>query len=365
MLILILLGGAAAIGVLIALSDGAAKTAIRPGSAGALPNGSVVALGLAGPLAVGADGALYVADVARDRVLVRVPGGRFRVVVGDSRVGFSGDGGPAVHAELSAVSDLMFGPNGSLYIADGGRVRVVSRDGVIRTIAGDGRAPRMLRINGEGRVPQLIAKGTPALSAALGTPRWIARSGTPLSIASSPSGQLYISTGSQILRLTTAGKLEPVRIVVETGPLKGRPLYGGFGPIAVDAHGDIDVAGFNGWAIWQVTPNDVAHEVGYARRTGGGYAVLQPGPNGAIYGESGSKVVRIEAHKLVPTFTFNKRLRGQYFPLTYFAISPNGTTYADDIPGGDGFGFEAHQQLRSVSNDHTRLLWQEQNAAAK
>lgn len=220
-----LLGGAAAIGVLIALRrDGAAKTATGAGSAGALPNGPAVALGLAGPLAVGSDGALYVADVARDRVLVRVPGGRFRVVVGDGRVGFAGDGGPAVHAELSVVSDLVFGPDGALYIADGGRVRVVSRDGVIRTIAGDGRVPRMLTLKGEGRVPQLIANGTPALSAALGTPRSIARSGTPLSIASSPSGQLYISTGSQILRLTTAGRLDTVRIIVKSGPLNSALL---------------------------------------------------------------------------------------------------------------------------------------------
>jgi hypothetical protein len=364
-LVLMLLGGAAAIAALIPLRSGAAKTATSAASAGALPTGPVVALGLAGPLAVSSGGALYVADVARDRVLVRVPGGRFRVVAGDSRIGFSGDGGTAVHAELSAVSDLVFAPNGALYIADGGRVRVVSRDGVIRTIAGDGRAPRMLTIKGEGQVPQLIANGTPALSAALGTPRWIARSGTPLSIASSPSGQLYISTGSQILGLTAGGKLDPVHIIVKTGPLKGRPLYGDFGPIAVDTHGDIDVAGFNGWAIWQVAPNGVAHEVGYARRSGGDYAVLQAGPNGAVYGESGSAILQIEADKLVQTFTFNERLRGQYFPLTYFALSPNGTIYADDIPGGDGFGFEAHQQLLSVSNDHTRLLWQEQNAAPK
>lgn len=362
---LMVLSGAAGLAVLIASGDGSVPTPTGAGTAGVLPTGAVAALGLAGPLAVASDGALYVADVARDRVLVRLGDGRFRVVVGDGRVGFAGDGGPAVHAELSAVSDLVFAPDGSLYIADGGRVRVVSRDGVIRTIAGDGRAPRMLTIRGEGQVPQLIANGTPALSAALGTPRWIARSGTPLSIALSPNGQLYISTGSQILRLTAAGKLDPVRIIVKTGPLKGRPLYSDFGPIALDAHGDIDVAGFNGWAIWQLAPNGVAHEVGYARRSGGDYAVLQPGPNGAIYGEDGSAILRIKAHELIPTFKFNERLRSQYFPLTYFAISPNGTTYADDIPGGDGFGFEAHQQLLSASNGHIRLLWQEKNAAPK
>jgi len=357
-LISMLLSGAAVLAVLIAPSDGPAAGATGAGTAGLLPTGPVAALGLAGPLAVAPDSGLYVADVARDRVLVRLPDGRFRVVAGDGRVGFSGDGGPAVHAELSAVSDLVFAPDGSLYIADGGRVRVVSRDGMIHTVAGDGRAPRMLTIRREGQVPQLIANGTPALSAALGT-----FAGIPLSIALSPSGQLYISTGSQILRLTAAGKLDPIRIIVKTGPLKGQPLYGDFGPIAVDAHGDIDVAGFNGWAIWQVPPNGVAHEVGYARRSGGGYAVLQPGSNGAIYGESGPAMLRIEAHKLVPTFTFNNQIHGEYFSLTYFALSPNGTIYADEIPGN--IGFEAHQRLLSASNGHIRVLWQEKNAAPK
>jgi hypothetical protein len=47
-------------------------------------------------------------------------------------------------------------------------------------------------------------------------------------------------------------------------------------------------------------------------------------------------------------------------PLTYFAVSPNGTIYADDIPGDEGF--EAHQQLLSVSDRHIRLLWQEHDA---
>lgn len=373
-----LLAGAAVIAVLIASSNGQAPSPTGPGTAGLLPTGRAAALGLSGPLAVAPDGALYVADVARDRVLVRLRDGRFRVVAGDGRVGFAGDGGPAVRAELSAVSDLVFAPDGSLYIADGGRVRAVSRDGVIRTIAGDGRAPRMITqtvvtccgrlgdtITGKGQVPQLIADGTPALSAALGSPPYGSiRSGSPLSIALSPSGQLYISTGSQILRLIAGGKLDPVPIVIKTGPLMRLPLYDlGFGPIAVDAHGDIDVAGFNGWAIWQLAPNGVAHEVGYARLSGGGYSVLQPGPDGAIYSESGSAILRLEAHKLVPTFTFNQRLRDQYFPLTYFTFSRTGTIYADDLAGGNGF--EAHQQLLSANDGHLRLLWQEKNAAPR
>ena len=90
-------------------------------SVGGLPTGSLATLSVAGPLAVGANGALYVADVARDRILVRLPDGRFRVVAGNGKVGFSGDGGPALGAELSKVSDLAFRPPArfTLSTADG------------------------------------------------------------------------------------------------------------------------------------------------------------------------------------------------------------------------------------------------------
>jgi hypothetical protein len=122
----------------------------------------------------------------------------------------------------------------------------------------------------------------------------------------------------------------------------------------MDRRGDIDLAGaFTGWSIWQVTPNGVAHEVGFARRSGGDYATLERGPNGAVYGEDGSTIVRVAGHRLVPAFTFGMPVRGESFP----------PIYADDYPGGTAF--EAHQQLVSVRNARVSSLWQEKNAAPK
>ena len=315
---------------------------------------------MAGPLVVAPDGALYVADdpshawpSADDRVLVRLPDGRFRVVAGTGKRGFSGDGGLAVRAELSDVFDLAVAPDGTLYIADGGRVRTVSRDGVIRTIAGSGQPART------------IVNGTPAPSAPLGS---------TLSIALSPAGQLYISTGSQILRLTAAGTLDPIRAIVTSGQgnlvdrmARGRQLSG-FGPAAVDAQGNIDVGGGpGGWAIWQVTPDGIAHLASgdqYAHGNGGAYPILQRGPGGAIYAAAGLPgIFRVEPHKLVSIAAINgtlsRPLHGQAFLPLYFAFSLNGTLYADDEPGGTAF--EAHQQLLSISNGHVSLLWQETN----
>jgi hypothetical protein len=358
--LVLLFGGVAALALLIGWSH-SAPTHHGGEVAGGLPMGSSATLNVAGPLAVSPSGALYVTDVARDRVLVRLADGRFRVVAGDGQVGFSGDGGPPVKARLSYVSGLAFSPGGSLYIVDGGRVRVVSPNGVIRTVAG----------NGQGNAQRLptITTGTPALTAELGSTRSIANSDSPLSIALNPSGQLYLATSSQLMRLTAAGTLDPVRAVVTSGPAPIRGNLHDLGSIAIDRVGNVEVSGVNGWAIWQLAARTgIAHQIvdpaldGQARRSGGNYSILERGPGGDVYGESGPTVLRIRDSRLVPTFRFTKPIRGEYFWLTYFAFGPNGTLYADEIPGDSAF--EVHQQLVSVANNHVSLLWQQRNTNA-
>jgi len=305
--------------------------------------GPYASLDLAGPLAVSPNGRLYVVDDARDRILVRLSNGRFRVVAGDGRVGFSGDGGPAYKAQLSKVSQMAFGPHGSLYVADGARVRVINARGVIRTVAGDG----------EGGRARSIATGTPALSASIGS---------QLSIAISVKGQLYISTVRQLFRLTPSGLLDPLAVKVGSGPLKADPDAISLVEIGISGHGIIDVSGVNGWSIWQRSASGVAAYVGYARGSGGNFPLLARGPDGAVYGETGSGIVRIERKRLVTTFVFNN-VHGEYFYLSNFAFGPHGSLYADDLAGDTGF--EAHQQLVSVSGTRVRLLWQESNVVSR
>src|SRR6186997_3355749 len=54
--------------------------------------------------------------------------------------GFSGDGGAASAAQLSDPNGIARGPDGALYICDtmNHRVRKVTRDGRITTVAGNG-----------------------------------------------------------------------------------------------------------------------------------------------------------------------------------------------------------------------------------
>ncbi len=65
-----------------------------------------------------------------------------------------------------------------------------------------------------------------------------------------------------MLRLTAHRTLQPIRDIATTGP--EHDSLSGLGEIAVDGSGNLDVCGVNGWAVWQITPNGHAHQVGSA-----------------------------------------------------------------------------------------------------
>jgi uncharacterized protein (TIGR03437 family) len=86
-------------------------------------------------------GNLYVCDSNGLRVLeFGLSTGVVTVIAGDGNIGFSGDFGPAPAAELDDPSSIALDSNGFLYIADtfNSRIRKVYPDGTIATIAGTG-----------------------------------------------------------------------------------------------------------------------------------------------------------------------------------------------------------------------------------
>ena len=95
------------------------------------------------PGSIGIDGAgnIYVADWGNNVVRKINTSGIISTVAGTGAYGFSGDGGPAIAAQLNKPN-IAVDPDGNIYIADhyNYRIRKVNTSGIISTIAGTGVA---------------------------------------------------------------------------------------------------------------------------------------------------------------------------------------------------------------------------------
>jgi hypothetical protein len=68
------------------------------------------------------------------------PAGVVSLVAGTGHVAYSGDGGPAIRAELTSPGALAVDVQGNIYFTDSGcrRVRKIAPTGIISTVVGDG-----------------------------------------------------------------------------------------------------------------------------------------------------------------------------------------------------------------------------------
>ncbi|HVW10839.1 MAG TPA: hypothetical protein VHC90_19770 [Bryobacteraceae bacterium] len=160
-------------------------------------------------IAADSSGDVFVVDAGNQRVRKISANGTITTVAGNGTAGFSGDGGLATSAELNNPSGIAVDSSGNLFIADTGnnRIREVSASGTMTTIAGNGIAG----YSGDGG-----AGVTAALSG-------------PAGIAIGKSGAIYFSdTGNNAVRLLTPGAT-PVVIasVVDAGSESATPLSAG------------------------------------------------------------------------------------------------------------------------------------------
>ncbi|GAB3690802.1 hypothetical protein GCM10027592_08340 [Spirosoma flavus] len=93
-------------------------------------------------LTVDKHGNVYVSDRFGDRIRKITPNGLISTVAGDGGKGYTGDGGPATIAQLQHPRGIGFDSTGNLYIVDqyNTRLRKVDVNGVISTVAGSGEA---------------------------------------------------------------------------------------------------------------------------------------------------------------------------------------------------------------------------------
>ena len=194
------------------------------------------------PSALAVDGAgdLYLADTINNRVR-RVDAVTHIIVTvaGNGSAGDSGDGGPAISAEITNPSGLALDGAGNLYIADTGNNairRVDAVSGTITTVAG------ML-----GQ-PGYTGDGNPAISAKLNGPQ---------GLAITASGDLLIAdTTNAVIRAVTAsdGKIQTIAGTGTAG-------YSGDGILATTAQlsdpSDVAIRGDGAIAIADLSNNRV------------------------------------------------------------------------------------------------------------
>jgi RHS repeat-associated protein len=168
-------------------------------------------------------------------------------VAGNGTPDYSGDGGPAIEAQLFS-SDVTVDASGNLYIADSGnhRIRKVDTSGIITTVAGNGTSG-------------YSGDGGPATQAQLNYP-W--------GVAVDASGNLYIidSGNYRIRKVDTSGIITTVAgngtggYSGDGGPAIEAQLYGLRG-IAVDASGNLYIADYNTQRVRKVDPSGIIETV--------------------------------------------------------------------------------------------------------
>ncbi|HEX4999868.1 MAG TPA: hypothetical protein VFY29_16730 [Terriglobia bacterium] len=177
----------------------------------ALPRTTQVLRAIA--LVADASGNLLAIESGRIRKLT--PEGDFPLVAGTGRQGYGGDGGPAVDAGFEHPDDIALDAKGNIYVADnlGHRIRQITPDGKIRTVAGTG-------------APGYSGDGGPASAAKLQS---------PVRVALDAAGNLFIadSGNARIRKVNTAG-------VISTAAGIGREGFGGDnGPATSAAIGQV------------------------------------------------------------------------------------------------------------------------------
>ncbi len=100
-------------------------------------------------IAVDPAGNIYFADSHNNRIRKITPGGTITTVAGNGTAGFSGDGGTATSAQLNEPYDVKVDAYGDLFIVDYNNncIRMVTTDGIITTIAG---SPTAIGYAGDG-----------------------------------------------------------------------------------------------------------------------------------------------------------------------------------------------------------------------
>ena len=247
-------------------------------------------------LVIGPDGALYVCEIDNHRVRrIDLVTGVISTVAGGGQRGYSGDGGPALEAQLNQPYEVRFDGEGNMYFVEMQNHvvrRVDAKTKVISTIAGTGERG-------------FSGDGGPARQAMLSTPH---------SIAIDAEGALYIADiGNHRIRRVDLGTGR-IETFAGTGgrertpdgaPLAGTPLNGPR-TMVFDTSGDMFLALREGNAVYRIdmrgrTLHHIAGtgEQGYSGDGGPASNAPLSGPKGIAVGpDAGVYIADTESHTI-------------------------------------------------------------------
>jgi uncharacterized protein (TIGR03437 family) len=225
--------------------------------------------------------------------------GNLTLIAGNSRPGYSGDGGPAIRAQLNGPQGLALDPNGNLYIADSvnNRVRIVNSAGVINTFAGTGQSSPGgggtfndggLAINGLLRLPSGVCVDINYNVYIADTGDNIIRKVTPDGIINTVAGDGFGSYSGDTLPAVQAELHTPTDVAVD----KNFNLY-----IADSANAAIRMVTESSGIITTIAGNDAIGDTGDSGPSTSAslmtpYAVAVDSSGNVYFAENGDSVIR-------------------------------------------------------------------------
>ncbi len=191
------------------------------------------------PQSVAVDGLgnFYIADTSNNRIREVNTNGIISTLAGTNAIGFSGDGGPAINAELYAPQGVAVDGWGNVFIADthNNRIREINTNGIITTVAGT-------------NAPGFLGDGGFATNAELNLPS---------AVAVDAAGNLFIADNNRIRKvdvngiITTLAGTNSASYSGDGGPATNASLNGPDG-VAVDAYDDVFISDLNNFRIRMV-----------------------------------------------------------------------------------------------------------------
>ncbi len=240
-----------------------------------------VAVGLPGRIAVDPSGNVYFSAL---NSVFRLGGGVMTRVAGNGRPGYSGDGGPALSAQLNTPQGLAIDSAGDIYIAD-------MQNQVVRYVSGS-----------TGIITTVAGNGTPGSNGDYGPPLQ-AQLNLPTAVALDASNNLYIcDSANNTIRLVSNGVITPYLgdyIPGYTGDTTGTISMNDPTDIFFDSAWNLWIADYGNGAIREygtngitstVVGNSTGQSVAY---TEGGFAnaTVLAGPHSMVVDTAGNVYV--------------------------------------------------------------------------